>query len=114
MASAMLERDVLRMSGQSTSRLKPLIAASVGILVDEGKTSWESFMRKTLPEYRHCNKMISDEATILNSVSHHTGLHGRMSVYSLLEKARVSRLTMLPGSMTFHSRKTRCSGAAED
>ena len=43
---------------------KSFTAASVGILVDEGNTTWESCVRDVLPEYRHRNKTINDEATI--------------------------------------------------
>ncbi|KAL8897524.1 MAG: hypothetical protein Q9207_007176 [Kuettlingeria erythrocarpa] len=53
---------------------KSFTAASIAILVDEGKLSWNTPLRDILPDFRHMNTTINDEATILDWMSHRTGL----------------------------------------
>ncbi|MCJ1434732.1 hypothetical protein MMC27_004102 [Xylographa pallens] len=53
---------------------KSFTAASIGILVEEGKMSWDTPIREILPDFKHINETINNEATILDFMSHRTGL----------------------------------------
>ena len=53
---------------------KSFTAASIGILVEEGKMSWDTPIRDILPDFKHVNKTINDEATVLDFICHRTGL----------------------------------------
>ena len=53
---------------------KSFTAASIAILVEEGKLSWDTPVREILPDFKHVNSTINDEATILDFMSHRTGL----------------------------------------
>lgn len=53
---------------------KSFTAASIGILVEAGKMSWDTPIHDILPDFKHVNKTINDKATILDFMSHRTGL----------------------------------------
>ena len=53
---------------------KSFTAASIGVLVEEGKMSWDTPIREILPDFKHMNETINNEATILDFMSHRTGL----------------------------------------
>ena len=56
---------------------KSFTAAGIGILVEEGKLAWDTPIRDILPDFKHANKTINDKATILDFMSHRTGLAPR-------------------------------------
>ncbi|KAI4088601.1 MAG: hypothetical protein LQ344_005939 [Seirophora lacunosa] len=53
---------------------KSFTAASIAILVEVGKLSWDTPVRELLPDFKHVDSTINDEATILDFMSHRTGL----------------------------------------
>ncbi|KAL9584282.1 MAG: hypothetical protein Q9212_002225 [Teloschistes hypoglaucus] len=53
---------------------KSFTALCIAILVEEGKLSWDTPVRAILPDFKHVNSTINDEATILDFMSHKTGL----------------------------------------
>lgn len=56
------------------SLTKSFTAASIGILVEEGKMSWETPIRDILPDFKQSNETVYDQATILDFMAHRTGL----------------------------------------
>ncbi|MCJ1331615.1 hypothetical protein MMC10_008306 [Thelotrema lepadinum] len=53
---------------------KSFTAAGIGILVHENKLQWNQKVRKILPKFRHRDKRVRRESTILDFLSHRTGL----------------------------------------
>lgn len=53
---------------------KAFTAASIGILVEEKKLEWNTVVSKILPEFVHRNKTIREKASVLDFLSHRTGL----------------------------------------
>ena len=53
---------------------KAFTAASIGALVEEQKLEWTSVVSHTLREFQHRNKIIREQATIADFLSHRTGL----------------------------------------
>jgi CubicO group peptidase (beta-lactamase class C family) len=56
------------------SNTKAFTAAAVGILVDEGKLSWDDKVQKYIPEFEMYDPYVSREFTIRDLLSHHSGL----------------------------------------
>ncbi|KAL8745156.1 MAG: hypothetical protein Q9190_002688 [Brigantiaea leucoxantha] len=53
---------------------KSFTAASLGILVDEGKLLWNDRIKDVLPNFRHVDEIIDKNATVIDFLSHRTGL----------------------------------------
>jgi CubicO group peptidase (beta-lactamase class C family) len=53
---------------------KAFTAATLGILVDDGKLDWDKPVRAYLPEFRLADPVISERATVRDIVTHKTGL----------------------------------------
>ncbi|KAL9106190.1 MAG: hypothetical protein Q9187_008593 [Circinaria calcarea] len=64
------ERTIFHIASLS----KSFTAASIGILVEEGKTSWDTPICEVLLDFKQVNKTVYDEATIVDFMSHRTGL----------------------------------------
>ncbi|TRX89229.1 hypothetical protein FHL15_009927 [Xylaria flabelliformis] len=53
---------------------KALTASAVGILVDEGRLSWSTRIKDILPDFRSQSATITENLTIVDLLSHRTGL----------------------------------------
>lgn len=60
---------------------KAVTAAGLGLLVDEGKIRWDDIVSEILPEFHHPNDEIRKQATLVDILSHRTGLASKMSVW---------------------------------
>jgi len=56
------------------SNTKAYTAAAMGILVDEGKISWNTKVKDILPYFRLYNDYVTEHFTIADMLSHHSGL----------------------------------------
>lgn len=56
------------------SNSKAFTAAALGILVDEGKISWDDKVRKWIPEFTLYNPYVTEEFTIRDLLTHRSGL----------------------------------------
>lgn len=56
------------------SNTKAFTAAALGILVDEGKLSWDSKVNDIIPEFRLYNPYVTEEFTIRDMLTHRSGL----------------------------------------
>ena len=56
------------------SMSKAVTAAAVGILVDEGYLDWDTPFSALVPEFEHPNHTVRNEATLVDLMSHRTGL----------------------------------------
>jgi CubicO group peptidase (beta-lactamase class C family) len=56
------------------SNTKAFTAAAVGILVDEGKVSWDDPVQKHLPSFQLYDPYVSRELTVRDLLSHRSGL----------------------------------------
>ncbi|HBH24356.1 MAG TPA: hypothetical protein DDY13_13145 [Cytophagales bacterium] len=63
--------ETLFSTGSST---KSFTANGIGILVDEGGLSWDDRVKKHLPEFELKDSLWSDQATVIDILSHRTGL----------------------------------------
>lgn len=68
---------------------KSFTAASLGILVDEGKLSWGDSVKDLLPKFRHFDETVYDHANVIDFLSHRTGLAPKNSLW-LHERAGLS------------------------
>ena len=56
------------------SNSKAFTAASLGLLVDEGKIKWDDKVRDYIPEFKLYNPYVSEEFTIRDLLTHRSGL----------------------------------------
>jgi CubicO group peptidase (beta-lactamase class C family) len=56
------------------SNSKAFTAASLGILVDEGKIKWDDKVRDYIPEFKLYNPYVSEEFTIRDLLTHRSGM----------------------------------------
>lgn len=56
------------------SNSKAFTAAALGILVDEGKISWDDPVRKHIPEFQMYNAYVTEAFTIRDLLTHRSGL----------------------------------------
>jgi CubicO group peptidase (beta-lactamase class C family) len=56
------------------SNSKAFTVAALGILVDEGKLSWDSKVNDIIPEFRLYNPYVTEEFTITDMLTHRSGL----------------------------------------
>lgn len=74
------------------SRTKFMVAAAVGILVNEGKLSWHTLVSDVLPEFTHPDDDVRNKTTISDLLSHRSGLAQNMAYWM----AEHGRLTLEP------------------
>ena len=53
---------------------KTLITAALGMLVDEGKLSWDDKVRKYIPEFKLFDPYVTEEFTIRDLLCHRSGM----------------------------------------
>ncbi|KAG6009344.1 hypothetical protein E4U21_002652 [Claviceps maximensis] len=53
---------------------KSLTASAIGILVDDGKLTWTSLVKDVLPGFRTRSDTVTDHLTVVDLLSHRTGL----------------------------------------
>ena len=90
------------------SSTKSFTACGLAMLADEGKVSWEDPVSRHLPIFRLKNKWASDSATLIDILSHQTGLagHGFMQFSIARQYDRreiVKRLRHLEFSSSFRT-----------
>lgn len=56
------------------SLTKAITAAGLGLLVEEGRVSWDSFIKDILPDFRSVNPVLHSNTTITDILSHLTGM----------------------------------------
>lgn len=56
------------------STTKAMVAVAMGVLVDEGKVSWNDKVTKYLPEFRVADAYVTRELTIRDLFTHNTGM----------------------------------------
>jgi CubicO group peptidase (beta-lactamase class C family) len=56
------------------SNSKAFTAVALGILVDEGKLSWDDKVRKYIPEFKMYSPWVTEEFTIRDLLTHRSGL----------------------------------------
>src|SRR5450631_2280376 len=56
------------------SNTKAFTAFALGILVDEGKISWDDKVRKWIPEFKMYSPYVTEEFTIRDLLTHRSGL----------------------------------------
>lgn len=56
------------------SNSKAFTAFALGMLVDQGKISWDDKVRKWIPEFRMYNSYVTEEFTIRDLLTHRSGL----------------------------------------
>ncbi|KAM5472503.1 hypothetical protein MauCBS54593_003095 [Microsporum audouinii] len=72
---------------------KSFTAAGIGILVADGKLSWDQKVSDILPSFQHFDAQIREESTIMDFLSHRTGLASKNALWQqdgpelLLDKA---------------------------
>ncbi|KAL8630163.1 hypothetical protein Q9189_004084, partial [Teloschistes chrysophthalmus] len=74
---------------------KSFTAVRIAILVEDGKLSWDTPVRDILPDFKHVNSTINDEATILDFMSHRTGLAPKNIDYAGVQLPRNETLRMV-------------------
>ncbi|KAL9103693.1 MAG: hypothetical protein Q9163_001287 [Psora crenata] len=78
---------------------KSFTAASMGILVEEGKMAWDTPVHKILPDFKQINATVNDKATMLDFMSHRTGLAPKnmlwLSEYAGVDLQRNETLMMV-------------------
>ncbi|KAJ5702555.1 hypothetical protein N7488_010103 [Penicillium malachiteum] len=60
---------------------KSFTAAGIGILVDDNKLSWDQKVSDILPCFRHFDTQIQKESTIMDFLSHRTGLASKNALW---------------------------------
>ncbi len=86
---------------------KAFTSFSVGLLVDDGKTTWDTPIRDVIPEFRLYDPIATELSTFRDLLSHRTGLprHDAMWYGSEASRAEmVARLRHLKPSATFRER----------
>ncbi len=61
---------------QIASHTKPITAAALAMLVDEGKLSWNDPVKKHKPEFQLSNLYVTEKTTIRDLLTHRAGLPG--------------------------------------
>ena len=68
-----VDRETLFNMGSTT---KAVVCMALGILVDQGKLSWEDRVRDHLPEFRLSDAYITEEARVRDLLTHNLGIAG--------------------------------------
>ncbi len=61
---------------QIASHTKPITAAAIAILVDEGKLSWDDPVKQHIPEFQLSDPYATEKTTIRDLLTHRAGLPG--------------------------------------
>lgn len=61
---------------QIASHTKPITAAALAMLVDEGKLSWDDPVKKHIPEFQLSNPYATEKTTIRDLLTHRAGFPG--------------------------------------
>ncbi|KAK0732043.1 beta-lactamase/transpeptidase-like protein [Lasiosphaeris hirsuta] len=56
-------------------------ALAIALLVSDGKLSYDSTMRSLLPGFHHADKVISSDSTLMDFLSHRTGLASKNALW---------------------------------
>jgi CubicO group peptidase (beta-lactamase class C family) len=56
------------------SNSKAFTAAALGILIDEGKLTWDTKVRDVIPEFKLYNPFVTEEFTVRDLLTHRSGL----------------------------------------
>jgi CubicO group peptidase (beta-lactamase class C family) len=56
------------------SLTKAVTAAALGILIDEGKATWDTLVKDILPEYKINDEVLLNEITITDLLCHRAGM----------------------------------------
>ncbi|MBK8021148.1 MAG: serine hydrolase [Chloroflexi bacterium] len=99
-----VDTDTLFAIGSCT---KAFTSFGVGLLVDEGKTTWDTRIRDVLPEFRLYDSVATEYANFRDLLGHRTGLPRHDAMWYGSEAGReelVSRLRYLKPSATFRER----------
>jgi N-acyl-D-amino-acid deacylase len=75
---------------------KSFTATGLGMLVDERKLSWDSVVRDALPEFRLKDRTITERVTIVDLLSHRTGLPRHDQVWYRSRLSRRALVEALP------------------
>ena len=59
---------------QIASHTKPITAAALAMLVDEGKLSWDDPIKKHIPEFQLSDPYATEKTTIRDLLTHRAGL----------------------------------------
>jgi CubicO group peptidase (beta-lactamase class C family) len=60
---------------------KSMTAAAIGALVEDGKLQWESRVFEILPEFQHQDPEIRDKVTVVDLLTHKSGLGGKAGIW---------------------------------
>lgn len=60
---------------------KPVTAAGIGLLVQDGKLQWDTLVSEILPDFQHEDDTIREKATVLDLLSHRSGLGGKNGLW---------------------------------
>ena len=60
---------------------KFMTAAGIAVLVEQGQLGWNDLASRALPGFHHCSQAIRDHVTIVDILSHRTGLAQKMSCW---------------------------------
>ena len=90
---------------------KSYTVAALGILTEEGNLSWDDKVKNILPDFRHLDDTIYQNATVIDSLSHRTGLGIKnrlwlheMNQTSLSQRETLSVISYLEPVSYFRSR----------
>jgi CubicO group peptidase (beta-lactamase class C family) len=85
---------------------KAFTAAAIGVLVDEGKMTWDDPVRKHLPRFRLADSLADRDVTLRDLLCHRTGLAGHDILWidaSLGRDEVVQRMAHVPLAQPFRS-----------
>ena len=54
--------------------MKALTAAGIGLLVEEGRVTWETLVKNVQPESKPKDDILHNQTTIVDLLSHRTGM----------------------------------------
>ncbi len=60
---------------------KGMTALAVGVLVEEGKLDWDTKLTDVLPDFKHEATEVQEKATIVDFMSHRTGLASQVQFW---------------------------------
>lgn len=95
---------------------KGMTALGVGILVNEGKLEWDTKIKSLLPQFKHENAQLQEEATIVDFMSHRSGLASQVQFWmqefgrmSLAQKETLPLMAKIPQVHKFREQFLYCN-----
>jgi CubicO group peptidase (beta-lactamase class C family) len=85
------------------SLTKAVTAAALGILIDEGKTTWDTLIKDILPDHNISDEVLQSELTVTNSLCRRAGMSCGDNLY-LGTQIPLSPTYILMWLEMFHSR----------